>query len=79
MEAISPGTINYDPSMGWLNPYRKMKEKFKQNFDDNMYQNLATNAFLSMFEYDEKEKKYDFCHNPFSKPFDEYKEQKSSL
>ena len=27
-----------------------------------------------MFEYDEKEKKYDFCHNPFSKPFDEYKD-----
>lgn len=54
MEAVSSGTINYDPSMGWLNPYRKMKDKFRQNFDDNMYQNLATNAFLSMFEYDEK-------------------------
>lgn len=27
-----------------------------------------------MFEYDENEKKYDFCHNPFSKPFDEYKD-----
>ena len=25
-----------------------------------------------MFEYDEKLKKWDFCHNPFSKPFDEY-------
>lgn len=54
MEAVSPGTINFDPGMGWLNPYRKMKEKFKQNYDDSMYQNMATNAFLSMFEYDEK-------------------------
>ena len=27
-----------------------------------------------MFEYDEKEKKYDFCHNPFSKPYDEFKD-----
>lgn len=54
MEAITPGTINFDPGMGWLNPYRKMKEKFKQNFDDNMYRNMANNAFLSMFEYDEK-------------------------
>ena len=27
-----------------------------------------------MFEYDEKEKKYEFCHNPFSKPYDEYKD-----
>ena len=27
-----------------------------------------------MFEYDEKEKKRDFCHNPFSKPFDEFKD-----
>ena len=27
-----------------------------------------------MFEYDEKEKKWDFCHNPFSKPYDEYKD-----
>lgn len=54
MEAITPGTINFDPGMGWLNPYRKMKEKFKQNFDDNMYRNMANGAFLSMFEYDEK-------------------------
>ena len=54
MEITTPGTISYDPAMGWLNPYRKMKEKFKQAFDDNMYQTMANNAFLSMFEYDEK-------------------------
>lgn len=54
MEAVTPGTINYDPSMGWLNPYRKLKEKFRQNVDDNIYRTMSTNAFLSMFEYDEK-------------------------
>ena len=27
-----------------------------------------------MFELDEKTNKYKFCHNPFSKPFDEYKD-----
>ena len=54
MEAVTPGTINYDPLMVNLNPYRKMKAKFKQNFDDSMYENFANNAFLSMFEYDEK-------------------------
>ena len=27
-----------------------------------------------MFEYDDKNKKWEFCHNPFSKPFDEFKD-----
>ena len=35
---------------------------------------LAIITEFPMFEYDEKEKKWDFCHNPFSKPIIEGKD-----
>ena len=35
---------------------------------------LAIIKDFPMFEYDEKLKKWDFCHNPFSKPYDEFKD-----
>ena len=35
---------------------------------DNNRLELAVITEFPMFEYDEKEKKWDFCHNPFSKP-----------
>ncbi len=41
--------------------------------DKNSLEFCIINKF-PMFEYDEKEKKWDFCHNPFSKPLDEYKD-----
>lgn len=53
MEIISQSTntINY-PS--WQDNYRNMKSKFRINYDDNMYEDIATNVFLQMFEYDER-------------------------
>ena len=35
--------------------------------DKNKYEFCIINDF-PMFEYNEEEKKYDFCHNPFSMP-----------
>ena len=54
MEAVTPGTINIDPSMLHMNFYRNMKAKYRQNFDDTMYSIMARNALLAMFEYDDK-------------------------
>ena len=39
---------------------------------DNNKLELCIVKDFPMFEYDEKEKKYDFCHNPFSKPYEKY-------
>ena len=41
--------------------------------DNDRFEFAIINDF-PMFEYDEKEKKYTFCHNPFSKPYDEFKD-----
>ena len=41
---------------------------------DNNKLELCIIKDFPMFEYDEKLKKWDFCHNPFSKPYDEFKD-----
>ena len=41
---------------------------------DNNKLELCVIKDFPMFEYDEKLKKWDFGHNPFSKPFDEFKD-----
>jgi hypothetical protein len=53
MEIISQSTntINYPH---WLDNYRILKSKYKIRYDDNMYTDIATNVFLSMFDYDER-------------------------
>lgn len=53
MEIISQSTntINYPQ---WLDYYRTLKSKYKIRYDDNMYTDIATNVFLSMFDYDER-------------------------
>ena len=53
MESIdtSMNTIN---NPAWFQNYRTMKGKFKQNYDDNMYYDIAMNTFLSMFKYDKR-------------------------
>ena len=40
----------------------------KLNLIDNNRIEVAIIKDFPMFEYDDKEKKWDFCHNPFSKP-----------
>lgn len=54
MEITTAGTISQDPMMNFNNTYRKMKAKFRQQSDDNMYENMAWNSLLTMFEYDDK-------------------------
>lgn len=54
MEITTGGTIQYDPMMHFNNMYRQLKAKYKQNFDDNMYSEMAWNSILSMFQYDDK-------------------------
>lgn len=44
----------------------------KLDLIDNNKLELCVIKDFPMFEYDEKTKKWDFCHNPFSKPYDEY-------
>lgn len=44
----------------------------KMNLIDEDKIELCVIKDFPMFEYDTKEKKWDFCHNPFSKPYDEY-------
>ena len=41
---------------------------------DNNKLELCIIKDFPMFEYDEKLKKWDFCHNPFSKPYVEFKD-----
>ena len=41
--------------------------------DKNKLELAIINDF-PMFELDEKTNKYEFCHNPFSKPYDEFKD-----
>lgn len=47
-------TINVDTLMRFSGTYRKMKEKYRLQSDDNMYYNMGYNVLLSMFEHDEK-------------------------
>ena len=55
MEITTAGTINYDPNLSQFeNNYRRMKNKFRQRFDDNMYSQMAWNSLLTMFTYDER-------------------------
>lgn len=55
MEIKGNNTINNDPAiMGFYSDYRKMKSKYRLQFDDNFYSNIGYNVLLSMFEYDEK-------------------------
>lgn len=51
----STGTINNDPQLSlYENNYRKLKTKYRQEFDDNMYKQMAWNSILNMFEYDDR-------------------------
>lgn len=54
MEITSSGTISNDPMMNFMSNYRTLKAKHKQQYDDNMYSNMAWNSILTMFQYDEK-------------------------
>lgn len=54
MDIVSGGTIQHDPMMNFNNMYRALKSKYKQQFDDNMYSEMAWNSILSMFQYDDK-------------------------
>ena len=46
----------------------------KLNLIDNDKLELCIVKDFPMFELDEKTNKYKFCHNPFSKPYDEFKD-----
>lgn len=55
MEITTAGTIGYDPALTpYQNNYRTLKAKFRQQYDDNMYSQMAWNSLLTMFKHDEK-------------------------
>ena len=46
---------------------KKISQAIQQLIDEDRIELCIIKDF-PMFEYDDKEKKWDFCHNPFSKP-----------
>ena len=55
MDITTKGTITSDPLLTQFeNNYRTLKAKNRQQYDDNMYSQMAWNSLLTMFKYDEK-------------------------